>query len=122
MVAIGGRVIRRRVLVSLLRVSRAPAGLDRDGDLQGPELPVQARPAKGPARSGLRIRGLERRLRSGTVIVIIVRKGNTIGKYTRLRIRSGRPARADRPLHPAWGEPAQRLPVTELRHRDFAAA
>ena len=67
-------------------------------------------------RAGLRIRGLERRLRAGTVITIIVRKGNTIGKYTRLRIRRGAPpARIDRCIRPG-ATPAQRLPVTGLRH------
>ena len=58
-------------------------------------------------RAGLRIKGLERLLRSGTVITIVVRKGNTIGKYTRLRIRRGAPpARIDRCVRPGAARPS----------------
>ncbi len=105
-VAIGGRVIGRRVLVSLLRVSRAPRGSIVTVTCRGRSCPFKrARRTKG--RKALRIRGLERRLRSGTVITIIVRKGNTIGKYTRLRIRRGAPpARIDRCIRPGARRPS----------------
>ncbi len=106
-VAIGGRLIGRRVLVSLLRVSRAPRGSIVTVTCRGRGCPFRRARRKIRRRAGLRIRGLERRLRTGTVITIIVRKGNTIGKYTRLRIRRGAPpARIDRCIRPGAARPS----------------
>ena len=109
-VAIGGRVIGRRVLVSLLRVSRAPRGAVVTVTCRGRGCPFRRSRRTIRRRAGLRIKGLERLLRSGTVITIVVRKGNTIGKYTRLRIRRGAPAGPYRPLHPPRCASTQRLP------------
>ena len=106
-VAIGGRVIGGRVLVTLLRVSRAPRGSIVTVTCRGRSCPFRRTRRKIRRRAGLRIRGLERRLRSGTVITIIVRKGNTIGKYTRLRIRRGAPpSRIDRCIRPGATRPS----------------
>jgi hypothetical protein len=57
-------------------------------------------------RRKLRIRSLERRFRSGTVIELRVVKRGRVGKYTRIRIRRGRvPARLDRCLNPGSSRP-----------------
>jgi len=107
-VAIGGRVIGRRVRVSLLRVSRAPRGSVVTVTCRGRGCPFRSARRTIRRRSGLRIKGLERLLRSGTVITIVVRKGNTIGKYTRLRIRRGAPpARIDRCIRPGATLPSK---------------
>ncbi len=48
-------------------------------------------------RGYVRARGFERRLRAGAVLEVIVTQPDTIGKYTRFRIRRGRPpVRTDR--------------------------
>jgi hypothetical protein len=106
-VAIGGRVFRRGVLVSQLRVYRAPRGSIVTVTCKGRSCPFKRIRRTVKRRSGLRLRGLEKSLRSGTVIVIVVRKGNTIGKYTRLRIRGGAaPSRLDRCIRPGASRPS----------------
>lgn len=105
-IAIGGRILRRRVIVSHLRVSRAPRGAIVTVRCRGRDCPFKRMRRRVKRRSGLRLRALERSLRRRTVIVIIVRKGNTIGKYTRLRIRRGAPpARIDRCIRPGERRP-----------------
>ena len=105
-VAIGGRVFRRGVRVSQLKVSRAPRGAVVTVTCRGRGCPFRRMRRTVKRRSGLRLRRLERTLRPGTVIVIIVRKGNTLGKYTRLRIRRGSPpARIDRCIRPGARRP-----------------
>lgn len=106
-IAIGGRILGRTVVVSQLRVSRAPRGATVSVTCKGRSCPF--RRARRTVRRGgaIRLRSLERRLLSGTVIVIVVRKGNTIGKYTRLRIRRGAPpARLDRCIRPGARRPS----------------
>lgn len=106
-IAIGGRVFRSSVLVSQLRIYRAPRGAIVTVTCRGRGCPFRRTRRTIKRRSGVRIRGLERRLRNGTVIVITVRKGNTIGKYTRLRIRRGAPpARIDRCIRPGVRRPS----------------
>ena len=54
----------------------------------------------------IHVRSLERRLLSGVRIVIRIRKKGRVGKYTRIRIRSGRvPKRIDRCLDPGVRKP-----------------
>ena len=61
---------------------------------------------RGTGSRDVRIAPLQRRLRAGTVIVITVRKGNTVGKYIRLRFRGGSaPARVDRCVVPKSSKP-----------------
>ena len=106
-IAIGGRIFGRRVIVSHLRVSRAPRGALVTVTCRGRDCPFRRMRRRVKRRSGLRLRALERSLRRGTVIVIMVRKGNTIGKYTRLRIRRGAPpARIDRCIRPGARRPS----------------
>ena len=61
--------------------------------MQGPRLPVQGQAAPVSDRvAQVRIRKLERRLlRAGASIRIFVTKPGTIGKYTSIRIREGKP-------------------------------
>ncbi|MBA3264577.1 MAG: hypothetical protein H0T69_19340 [Thermoleophilaceae bacterium] len=55
------------------------------------------------------LRALGRSFPEGTVIEVRVTKSETIGKFTRLRIRAGkRPARLDRCLEP--GKPNKPVP------------
>lgn len=106
-VAIGGRIVGSSVFVSQLRVSRAPRGSIVTITCKGRSCPFKRARRKIRRRSGLRLKSLEKRLRRGTVIVIVVRKGNTIGKYTRLRIRKGAaPARLDRCIRPGATRPS----------------
>jgi len=54
----------------------------------------------------MRLRRLEGRLAAGVTVVITVRKGNTLGKYTRLRFQRGlAPARLDRCVAPKSSKP-----------------
>ena len=106
-VAIGGRIFRSGVVVSQLRISRAPTGATVTVTCKGRDCPFKRARRTIRRRSGLRLKGLEKALRRGTVIVIVVRKGNTIGKYTRLRIRTGAPpARLDRCIRPGARGPS----------------
>jgi hypothetical protein len=106
-VAIGGRILGGGVRVSQLRISRAPRGAIVTVTCKGRSCPFRRARRRIRRRSGLRIRSLEKGLGRGTVIVIVVRKGNTIGKYTRLRIRKGAPpARIDRCIRPGARRPS----------------
>jgi hypothetical protein len=63
------------------------------------------RRGSGTAAS-VRVRRLERRLRAGTVLEVRVTKGDVLGKYTRLRIATGKaPVRTDRCLAPGSSTP-----------------
>jgi hypothetical protein len=56
----------------------------------------------------VRLRRFERRLRAGTILEIRVTRGETVGKYTRLRVTTGRaPARIDRCLLPGRSAPVR---------------
>ena len=106
-VAIGGRVRGLGAFVSQLRVSRAPRGATVTVTCKGRDCPFRRTSRKIRRRSGLRIKSLEKGLRRGTVIVIVIRKGKTIGKYTRLRIREGAPpARIDSCIRPGARGPS----------------
>jgi hypothetical protein len=60
----------------------------------------------------VRVRRLERLLRPGVRIEVFVTKANVIGKYTRFRIRRGKPpARVDRCVRPGSSRPV-RCPTT----------
>ena len=80
-----------------------PGGATIDVGLPRPRLPVpqeQVKVRKGKSRT-VTLATLQRRMRAGTTVVITVRKGNTLGKYIRLRFRRGQRPRAGRPLRGA---------------------
>jgi hypothetical protein len=57
-----------------------------------------------PKKKVVRFREIEHRLKSGVTVTVFVRRGNTIGKYTRFKIRRhGSPSRSDNCLLP--GDP-----------------
>ena len=62
---------------------------------------------KGKTRA-VAFKALQRRMRAGTTVVITVRKGNTLGKYIRLRFRrASAPARIDRCVAPKSPKPVK---------------
>lgn len=85
--------------LSLLAVS-APKGANVGVRCRGRNCPY---PHKRFESKGKRVilRKLARNYRAGTVIELRVTKAETIGKFTRIRIRAGQnPARLDRCLNP----------------------
>jgi hypothetical protein len=103
-VRIAGMVLPRGAQVRILSV-RAPLGARIRARCRGEGCPA-ASVARVSTTGLVRLRRFERRLRAGIRIGIFVRKGNTIGKYTRFLIRAGRPpARIDRCLLPGQSRP-----------------
>ena len=106
-VRIRGVILRGSARLSLLSV-KAPAGARVKVICHGRGCPkkksVVLRVASG--KSTVRIRSLERRLRSGTVIEVFVTASGRIGKYARITIRSNAaPARRDLCLNPGKSKP-----------------
>jgi PKD repeat protein len=107
-IRMAGRYFRSGVRVSLLSIAAASSATVRVR-CEGRGCGFTARtyrPRSATASRLLRVRSLERRLRSGTRIVITVTRSGAIGKYTRFRIRTLRPpARVDRCMLPGAGKP-----------------
>ncbi len=107
---IDGRVAGRITRISTLRLRRVPGGATINVACKGRGCPYRKsrmRVRKGKSRT-VAVRRLQRRMRAKTVVVITVRKGNTIGKYIRLRFRrSSAPARVDRCVVPRSSKPVK---------------
>ena len=107
---IDGRVAGRITRISTLRLRRVPGGSRIGLSCKGRGCPFKRRTIKvrkGKART-VKLRQLQRRMRAGTVVVITVRKGNTLGKYIRLRFRrSAAPSRVDRCVAPKSSKPVK---------------
>ena len=74
---------------------------------RGRSCPYRSRRFR-PRKRRVRVRSLQRRLRAGTRIVVIVGRRGYIGKYSRFRIRAGRvPARRDACLRPGARRPSR---------------
>jgi PKD repeat protein len=106
-VRIRGVILRGFARLSLLSV-KAPTGARVRVVCHGRGCPkkksVVLRVASG--KSAVRVRSLERRLRSGTVIEVFVTAPRRIGKYARITIRSNAaPARRDLCLNPGKSKP-----------------
>jgi hypothetical protein len=100
-VRLAGRLTRAGARIRVLSVSRAPVCAVVRVSCRGRSCPARRRLVRHKGRVALRFRRFERRLRAGTVLVVRVSKGDTIGKLTRFRIRRGKmPARRDRCLFP----------------------
>jgi hypothetical protein len=97
-VRLAGSVTATGVRVRRLTVRSAPVCARITVRCRGRSCPLR-RSTKIMARRPVRFRRLERFLAAGTVLEILVRKRDRIGKYTRFRIRQGRPPlRRDRCL------------------------
>lgn len=99
-VRLAGRLTPTGARVRLLSVSRAPKCAVVAVSCRGRSCPAR-RVTRFVGRRALRIRRFERRLRAGTVLTVRISKGDSIGKLTQFRIRSGKaPRRRDRCLRP----------------------
>jgi hypothetical protein len=105
---IDGRVAGRITSISTLRLRRVPGGATITATCKGRGCPFRkstVKVRKGKSRT-VKLPRLQRRMRAGTTVVITVRKGNTLGKYIRLRFRRGSaPARIDRCVVPKSSKP-----------------
>lgn len=105
-IRIAGVMLPHGSLVTILSV-RAPRGATVLVRCRGRGCPART-VARSSAVSLLRFRRFERRLPAGVSLELFVRKGSRIGKYTRFRIRAGRPpARVDRCLMPGRERPVR---------------
>ena len=105
-VRIAGVVLPQGALVTVLSV-RAPRGASVLARCRGKGCPART-VARSSVRSLVRLRRFERRLPAGVSLELFVRKAARIGKYTRFRIRAGRPpARVDRCLMPGSTRPVR---------------
>jgi len=109
-VRVTGRILGRSTSVRTLSV-RGPRGATvrvtcSRGSCKRPQR-LRTRIPRGSGVAGtLRLRRFEKRLRSGTILQIRVTQGDLVGKYTRLRIATGRaPVRTDRCLAPGSSKP-----------------
>jgi PKD repeat protein len=107
-IRMAGRYYSHGVKVSLLSIAAASTATVRIR-CEGRGCGFTARtyrPRSAAASRLLRVRSLERRLRSGTRVVVTVTRSGAIGKYTRFRIRNARPpSRVDRCILPGAGKP-----------------
>jgi PKD repeat protein len=94
-----GLVLPRGSRVQLLSV-RAPRGAVLTAKCIGKDCPTAKRRKRSKGRA-VRFKTYERFLRAGTRLDIFIRKPNTIGAFTRYKIRAGKgPVRIDRCLAP----------------------
>jgi hypothetical protein len=99
-VRLAGRLTVDGVRVRRLLVSRAPRCAVVAVSCRGRSCPAR-RVSRFMGRRALRFRRYERRLLAGTVLTVRISKGDSIGKFTQFRIRSGKaPRRRDRCLRP----------------------
>jgi hypothetical protein len=99
-VRLAGRLTRAGARVRVLTVSRLPKCAVVRVTCRGRSCPIK-RVSRFEGRGPLRFRRFQRRLRAGTVLTVRVSRGNSVGKFARFRIRSGRPpGRRDRCLRP----------------------
>jgi hypothetical protein len=105
-VRIAGIVLPDGADVRILSV-RGPRGARVRVRCRGRGCPVNSL-ARTTRTRLIRIRRFERKLRAGITLELFIRKPNRIGKYTRFRIRAGKPpARVDRCLVPGSARPVR---------------
>ena len=112
-VRIAGRITRRGTRVRVLRVD-TPAGTKISVRCTGRSCPfrkqVRAVPMNVQSRAAItvHVRRLERLLLPGVQVRVYVTKHGAVGKYTRLRFRTGKPPkRTDRCVMPGSWAPAE---------------
>jgi hypothetical protein len=103
-VRLRGRTTPSGVRLSLFSV-RGPVGSTVTLRCSGRGCPTKSTKAKIKNRKGatgtVRVRRIERSLRSGVILQVYVQKPGLVGKYTRIRIRRiAVPIRSDRCLMP----------------------
>jgi hypothetical protein len=100
-------IVRSSGVVPRLFAISAPRGVHIAIRRRGGGCPY-ARKRFTTRRARTRVHSLDRRLRAGAVIEVLVTKQDRIGKYMRLRVRRGvRPARVDRCLRPGVRHPVR---------------
>jgi hypothetical protein len=113
-VRMAGRLTRFGVKVRVLSI-RGPRNVKIVARCKGRGCPFHRKKLK-PGLAGtkkrasvvVRLRALERRLPAGVVLSVYVTSRDAIGKYTRFKIRRGKPpARADRCMLPAVSRPVR---------------
>ncbi|MGI9094268.1 MAG: hypothetical protein ACR2F4_01680 [Thermoleophilaceae bacterium] len=105
-VIISGRSAAGGAVITQLAVRKAPRGAAVTIRCTGRDCPFGQARRKFKRSSPMRVRRLERKLRAGTVITVLIRKGLLLGKYTRIRIRrNAPPTRVDRCLAPGSERP-----------------
>jgi hypothetical protein len=103
---IGGRVAGGVTTITSMRLRRVPAGSIVNTACKGKGCPYRKSRARVRKGGTVRVRRLERRLRAGLTLVVTVRQPDRIGKYVRLRLRSGSaPARVDLCVRPGSSKP-----------------
>jgi hypothetical protein len=103
---VGGRVAGAVTTITGMRLRRVPRGSTVTMACAGKGCPFRKSRLKVRGGSTARLRKLERRLPAGLTVVITIRKGNTLGKYIRIKIRRGlAPARIDRCVSPGSSRP-----------------
>jgi hypothetical protein len=106
-VRLSGQVFQRVTLIRLLTI-KGPRGAIVRVRCLGRDCPVESARRRVRKAGLVRFRAFERPLRPGTRLVILVRRGAEIGKYTRFAIRPGeRPLRTDRCLLPGQRRPVR---------------
>lgn len=103
---VGGRVAKGVTTVSSFQLVRVPRGSIVNVACSGRGCPFSKTKVRTRKSTTVRLAKLERKLRAGVVIIVTVRKGATLGKYTRIRIRNGAaPSRVDRCVRPGVSTP-----------------
>ena len=107
---IDGNVAGATTRISTLRLARVPGGAVVNTSCSGSGCPVRRTRqviGRGKART-VTLSRLQRRMPAGTSVVITVRKGQTLGKYVRLRFRrAAAPSRVDRCVRPGSSRPVK---------------
>lgn len=110
-VRIAGRVTSTGVRVTMLQI-KSPRGTTVTVRCSGGRrkgCTFKSKTKHSPKKKLVRFREIEHRLKAGAKIAVFVRKGNTIGKYTRFKIRKHRaPSRTDACILP--GDPFEPQP------------
>lgn len=111
-IRIRGSFERGAIRVSLLKVQAPPGATIRVRCRRGSCAARRADVRLPAARAAVRVRSLERRLSTGTVVEVFVTAPGRIGKYTRFTVRrQASPARTDLCLVPGQASPT-RCPTT----------
>jgi plastocyanin len=108
-VTLRGRLVRGGAIITALEVIQMPRNARVEVRCNGRGCPFKRTVrSAGTRHRKLRFRAVERRLRAGVVISILITRPGQIGKYTSFKIRrSGTPLRKDRCLLPGARLPSR---------------